>query len=206
MSSPDSSDRTKKILVIEQKYRSYKHLLTPNNLLRSGLWREQGTLLVELLFIRRSLSIIFPCRTDLLVPLSDSERRLAEVLLSKPEKMVSTEKALKKMHERAKKKKAPPAAAVSGSPLSSPPKRAKKRKDVGPSEGRSKEKRLRRETIDVDVEPTSVSFPSKTSLWRNPDAFASVFPQLILEPNRPVYEKLGEVGVLERTAQIALQV
>ena len=97
MSSPDSSERTKKILAIEQNHRSYKHLLTPHNLLRSGLWREQGTLSVELLFVRRSLSTIFPGGTNLLVPLSDSERRLAEVPLSQPEKMVSTEEALKKM-------------------------------------------------------------------------------------------------------------
>ena len=142
LNSPDSSDRTKKILAIEQKCRSYKHLLTPHNLLRSGLWREQGTLSVELLFIRRGLSTIFPGGTDLLVPLSDSERRLAEVLLSQPEKMVSTEEALKKMQVRVKKRKAPSAAAASSSPLSSPPKRAEKRKDAGPSEGRNKEKRL----------------------------------------------------------------
>ena len=204
MSSPNGSDRTKKILAIEQKHRSYKHLLTPHNLFRSGLWREQGTLSVELLFVRRSLSSIFPDGTDLLVPLSDSERHLAEVLLNQPEKMVSTEEALKKMHERAKKKKTPSAAAASSSPLSRSPRRTEKRKDVGPSEGR-KEKRLR-ETIDVDVEPTPVSLPSKVSLWKDPDAFASVFPQLILEADRPVYEKLGEVGVLERTAQLALQV
>ena len=176
MSSPDSSDCTKKVLAIEQKHRSYKHLLTPHNLFRSGLWREQGTLSVELLFVRRSLSTIFPGGTDLLVPLSDSERRLAEVLLNQPEKMVSTEEALKKMHERAKKKKTHPVAATTGSPLSSPPRRAEKRKDVGPSEGQSKEKQLRRETIDVDAEPIAVSLPSKTSLWKNPDAFASVFP------------------------------
>ena len=206
MSSPDSSDRTKRVLAIEQKHRSYKHLLTPHNLFRSGLWREQGTLSVELLFVRRSLSTIFPGGTDLLVPLSDSERCLAEVLLSQPEKMVSTEEALKKMQERAKKRKTPPAAAASSSPLSRSPKRTEKRKEVGPGEGRTKEKRLRRETIDVDVEPTSVSFPAKTSLWKNPDAFASVFPQLILEADRPVYENLGEVGVLERTAQLALLV
>ena len=140
------------------------------------------------------------------MPLSDSEQRLAEVLLSQPEKMVSTEEALKKMQERAKKRKAPQAATASSSPLSSPPRRAEKRNDAGPSEGRNKEKRLRRETIDVDVEPTPVSLPSKVSLWKDPDAFASVFPQLILEADRPVYEKLGEVGVLERPAQLALQV
>ena len=140
------------------------------------------------------------------MPLSDSERHLAEVLLNQPEKMVSTEEALKKMHERAKKKKTPSAAAASSSPLSRSPRRTEKRKDVGPSEGRIKEKRLRRETIDVDVEPTPVSLPSRASLWKDPDAFASVFPQLILEADRPVYEKLGEVGVLERTAQLALQV
>ena len=65
---------------------------------------------------------------------------------------------------------------------------------------------MRRETINVDVEPTSVSFPSKISLWKNPDAFAAMFPQLVLEADRPVYERLGEVGILERTAQVALQV
>ena len=63
---------------------------------------------------------------------------------------------------------------------------------------------MRRETIDVDIEHTSVSFPSKTSLWKNPDAFTSVFSQLILEADLLVYEKLGDVGVLERTAQLAL--
>ena len=161
---------------------------------------------VELLFVRRSLSTIFPDGTDLLVPLSDSERRLAEVLLNQPEKMVSTEEALKRMQERAKKKKTQPTVAISSSPLSSPPKRAENRKYAGPSEGWSKEKQLKRETINVDVEPTSVSFPSKTSLWKSPDAFASVFPQLILDADRPVYENLGNVGVLERTAQLALQV
>ena len=119
---------------------------------------------------------------------------------------MSTEEALKKMQERAKKRKTPQGATTSGSPLSSPPKRAEKRKEIGPSEGRHKEKRSRRETIDIDVEPTPVSFPSKISLWKNPDAFASVFPQLVLEADQPVYEKLGEVGILERTSQVALQV
>lgn len=196
----------KKILAIEQQYRSYKHLLTPNNLFRLGLWREQGTLSVELLFVRRGLSTIFPNGTDLLVPLSDSERRLAEVLLSQPEKMVSTEEALKKMQERAKKRKSHQVTTTSTSPLSSLPKRAEKRKDTGPSEARHKEKQSRREIIDADVEPTAISFPSKTSLWKNPDAFGSMFPQLVLKADRPVYEKLGEIGVLERTAQLALQV
>ena len=106
-----------------------------------------------------------------------------------------------------KKKKTPQAATSStGSPLSSPFGRGEKRKEVGLSEGRSKDKRARRKTIDLDVEPIFVGFPPKTSLWKNPDAFASIFPQLILEADRPVYEKLGEVGVLERTAQLALQV
>lgn len=94
-------------MAIEQKYRSYRHILTPNNLHRLGLWREQGTLSVELLFIQKSLSSIFPRGTDLLVPLSDFERCLAEVLLSQPEKMVSIKDALKKMQERAKKRNTP---------------------------------------------------------------------------------------------------
>ena len=178
----------------------------PNNFLLLGLWREQGTCSVELLFIRRSLSRIFPSGMDLLVPLSDSERRLAEVLLSQPEKMVSTKDALNKMHERAKKRKAPQTKMTLGSPLSSPPTRTEKRKDVGPSEGRQREKWSRRETIDVDVEPTFVNFLSKTSLWKNPDAFTAVLPQLVLEADRPVYERLSEVGILECTAQVALQV
>ena len=91
LNSPNSFDRTKKVLVIEKKYCSYKYLLTPNNLLQSGLWIEQGTLSVELFFVWKNISSIFPEGTDLLIPLSDSERHLAEVLLSQPEKMISTE-------------------------------------------------------------------------------------------------------------------
>ena len=52
----------------------------------------------------------------------------------------------------------------------------------------------------MDVTPTSVNFPSKTSLRKNPDAFAVVLHQLVLEVDRPVYKRLGEVGILERTA------
>ena len=62
---------------------------------------------VELLLVRISISSIFPKGTDLLIPLSDSEWHLAEVLLSQPEKMVSTKEALKKMEEWAKKKRKP---------------------------------------------------------------------------------------------------
>ena len=117
---------------------------------------------------------------------------------------MSTEDALKKMHERAKKRKAHQTAMTLGSPLSSPLARTEKKKEVGPTKGRQREKRSRRETIDVDVEPTSVNFPSKTSLWKNPDAFATMLPQLVLEADQPVYERLGEVRILERTAQVAL--
>ena len=99
LNSPDSFECTEKILAVDKKYRSYKHLLTPNNMLRLGLWREQGTLSVELLFIRKILSSIFPEGTDLLIPLTDFEWHLAEVLLNQLEKMVSTEKAVKKMQE-----------------------------------------------------------------------------------------------------------
>ena len=52
-------------------------------------------LFVELLFVRRSISSIFLGGTDLLIPLSDSKRHLAEVLLQQLEKMVSIEEALK---------------------------------------------------------------------------------------------------------------
>ena len=99
MNSPNSSERTEKIILVDKKFRSYKHLLTPNNLLQSGLWREQGTLSVELLFVRKSISCIFPKGTDLLIPLSDSKQRLAKILLEQPEKMVNTEEAIKKMEE-----------------------------------------------------------------------------------------------------------
>lgn len=119
---------------------------------------------VELFFLLKSLSSIFPRGTDLLVPFSDFEQHLAEVLLSQPEKMASTEDTRKKMQERAKKRKTPQAATTASSPLSSLPAQAEKKKEVGPNEGRQKEKQSRRETIDMDVEPTSVNFPSKTSL------------------------------------------
>ena len=63
-----------------------------------------------------------------------------------------------------------------------------------------------REIIDIDVELISINIPPKTSLWKNPKAFASVFPQLVFEEDKPIYEKVREVGVLERIAQVALQV
>ena len=74
-------ERTKKIVAIEKTLRSYKYLLMLKNLLQSGLWREQGRHFVELLFVRRSISSIFPEGIDLLIPLSDSERHLTEVFL-----------------------------------------------------------------------------------------------------------------------------
>ena len=68
---------------------------------------------------------------DLLVPLFDSERHLVEVLLSQPEKIVSTEEALKKMHEWAKKKRNPQAARASvGSPISNLSRQSEKRKEI----------------------------------------------------------------------------
>ena len=143
----------------------------------------------------------------MLIPLCDSERRLAKVLLSQPEKMVSTEEALKKMHERAKKKRNPQQATSSaGSPVASPLRRVEKRKAAEPSEGRKKDKRVRKETIDVYVDPISVGFPSKTLLWKNPDAFAQVLPRLVFEADQPIYEKLREIRILECTAHVTLQV
>ena len=50
------------------------------------------------------------------------------------------------------------------------------------------------------------NFSPTTSLWKNPNAFTLVFPQLVFEEDQPVYEKLEEIGVLEHTAQVALQV
>ena len=84
--------------------------------------------------------------------------------------------------------------------------RKKKRKGIEPSEGRQKEKRARRDTIDVDLEPIFIGFLPKTSLWKNPDVFAPVLSQLVYEADQPVYEKLGQTGILERTTQVALQV
>ena len=199
MNSPNSSERMEKIIRVDKKFRLYKHMLTPNNLLQSGLWKEQGTLSVELLFVRKVISCIFLEGIDLLIPLFDSKRRLAKVLLEQPEKMVSIEEAIKRIKDRAKKKKRPQPTTSAGSPLSSPPRRAEKRKEVGPIAEQQKEKRIR-ETIDIDVEPISINIPPKTSLWKNPKYFAPVCPQLVFEEDKPIYEKVGEVGVLERTA------
>ena len=111
------------------------------------------------------------------------------------------------MEERAKKKRKPrPTTSLVGFPLSSPFERAEKRKEPKPSAGQQKEKRARREPIDVDAEPLSISLPPKTSLWKNPDALTPVFPKLVLEEDQPVYERLGEISILERLAQMALQV
>ena len=67
---------------------------------------------------------------DLLIPLSDSERNLVEVLLSQPEKMVSIEEALKKMEERAKKKrKTRPTTSSVTSPLANPSRQVEKERE-----------------------------------------------------------------------------
>ena len=69
------------------------------------MWREQGTLSIELIFIRLSLSCSFLEGIDVLILLSNYEWRLAKILLQKPEKMVGMEEALKRKEERAKKRK-----------------------------------------------------------------------------------------------------
>ena len=129
LNSPYSSKRIKKIVAIDKVLHSYKYFLTPNNLLHSSFWREQGTLFVELFFVRRSVPSIFPGGTDLLIPLSNSEQHLVEVILQQPEKMVSTEETLRRMEEWAKKKKKiKPTSTSTSSPLSSSSERGKKEK------------------------------------------------------------------------------
>ena len=59
LNSPFANERTKKIMEIELRLCSYKYLLTPNNLLQVELWKEQGTLSIELIFIRHGLSTIY---------------------------------------------------------------------------------------------------------------------------------------------------
>ena len=54
--------------------------------------------------------------------------------------------------------------------------------------------------IDVDAEPLSISFPPKTSLWKDPNAFALVFPKLLLEEDQPIHERLGKISILEHSA------
>lgn len=71
-------------MLIEPQIRSYRNILTLNNLLEYGVWKEQGILSVELLFIWKGLSVVFPEGTNLLVPLSDTEQNLTEVLLQFP--------------------------------------------------------------------------------------------------------------------------
>ena len=115
---------------------------------QSCLWREKGTLYIQLLFIRKSISSIFPEGTDLLKPLFDFERCLAEVLLNQPEKMVSMDEALKKIEERAKKNKKPQPTSSAVSPLSSPSRQSEKRKEIGPSEGHHSSKREKGEERD----------------------------------------------------------
>ena len=70
--------------------------------------------------------------------------------------------------------------------------------------GQTKEERVIREPIDVDVELVFVCFPPKTSLWKNPEAFAPVFSQLVLEEDQPIYESLREISILEHSAQMTL--
>ena len=66
------------------------------------------------------LILHFSKGTKFLIPLSNSEQRLAEILLQQPEKMINTEEALKCMEERAKKRrKVKPSSASVTSPLSS---------------------------------------------------------------------------------------
>ena len=102
------------------------------------------------------------------------------------------------------KKKSQPTTFV-GLPLSSPPRHTEKRKENNPIVEQQKKKRMR-ETIDIDIEPISIDCPPKALLWKNPKAFALGLPQLVFEEDKPIYEKVGEIGVLERTAQVALQV
>ena len=72
------------------------------------------------------------------------------------------------MHEREKKKRNPQQATSSASsPVASLLEQSEKRKVAEPSEGRQKDKRVRKKTIDVDLEPIFVDFPPKTSLWKN---------------------------------------
>ena len=109
---------------------------------------------------------------------------------------MSMEEALKKMEEWVKKKiKSQPITSLTRSPLSSPSGWVEKRKEFEPSVKHQNEKRARRKPINVDVEPLSVSFLLKTSLWKNLDAFALVFPQLVLEEDQPIYERLGEINI-----------
>ena len=111
------------------------------------------------------------------------------------------------MDEWAKKKRKPqPGTSSVVSHLSSLSRQVEKGKESELSTGHQKEKRARRESIDVDIGPLSVIFPPKTSLWKNPCAFTPVFPQFVLEEDQPIYERLGEISILERSAQMTLQV
>ena len=56
------------------------------------------------------------------------------------------------------------------------------------------------------VEPISINLPPKTSLWKNLGVFTPVCSQLVLEEDQPIYERLGEINILERSAQLALRV
>ena len=104
---------------------------------------------------------IFPEGTDLLIPLSDSERHLVEFVLNQLEKMVSIEVALKRMKERAKKKSySKPTASSATSSLSSPFSRGEKRKENELSlETEREPQKKRKETLTRAVELVSILFP-----------------------------------------------
>ena len=79
-----------------------------------------------------------------------------------------------------------------------------KRKEFESSAIHQNKKRVRRKPIDIDVEPLYVSFSLKNSPWKNLDVFAQVFPQLMLKEDQPIYGRLGEINIFERSAQMAL--
>ena len=182
LNSRHSCERTENILKIESTLQSYKYLLTPNNLLQSDLWREQGMLYIKLLFVRQSLSCIFPEGTDLLIPLSDAKRHLAETLLQQLAKMVSTEEALEVCGRKDQKEKKDQAFLYFGC-LSSvrPTGRGEKIKESESGSRPTKEsQRWRKEiqTVEGD-EVMFVRFPPNPFIHLDPEAFIQVFPQLV---------------------------
>ena len=52
----------------------------------------------------------------------------------------------------------------------------------------------------MDVELIYVKFHPKPSFCSDPYAFAPVFPQLVFEDDQAIYEWLGDISVLERSA------
>ena len=129
---------------------------------------------VELLFIRRSLSCIFPEGMDLLIPLFDSEWHLADTLLQQPDKMVNAEDVFKFMEDRTKKQRKPkPKATSSASPLSSPSGWGEKRKEIECGSRPTKEsQRQRKEAQSVEgAEAVFIRFPPNPSIHSDPKAF-----------------------------------